>query len=139
MEDCKPVCTPVIIGCKLSKEDDANEVDQEFYRSMTRSLLYVIDSRPDIMQVVVLVVRFQATPKETHVQAIKSISIYLEDIMFGSNDDNLSQRFSLNMHKEFKISMLEKSIFLLRDTNISTEWWHLHLSNQVCEINAKNI
>ena len=30
MEDCKPVSTPMIIGCKLSKEDDSKEVDQGF-------------------------------------------------------------------------------------------------------------
>ena len=25
MEDCKPVCTPMITDCKLSKEDEAKE------------------------------------------------------------------------------------------------------------------
>ena len=34
MEVCKPVSTPMIIGCKLSKEDESKEVDQRLYRSM---------------------------------------------------------------------------------------------------------
>ena len=27
MEDCKPVSTPMTIGCKLSKDDESKEVD----------------------------------------------------------------------------------------------------------------
>ena len=59
MEDCKPVSTPMITGCKLSKDDESKEVDQKLYRSMIGSLLYVTTSRLDVMQVVGLVARFQ--------------------------------------------------------------------------------
>ena len=52
MEYCKPVSTPMIIGYKLSKDDESKEVDQRLYRSMIGSLLYVIASRPDGMQAV---------------------------------------------------------------------------------------
>ena len=31
MEECKPVCTPMINGCKLSKEYEANEVEKNLY------------------------------------------------------------------------------------------------------------
>ena len=31
MEDCQPVCTPIITRCKLRKEDEENEVDQNIY------------------------------------------------------------------------------------------------------------
>ena len=41
IEDCKPVSTPMIIGCKLSKDDESKEVDQKLYRSMIGNLLYV--------------------------------------------------------------------------------------------------
>jgi hypothetical protein len=40
---------------------------------MISSLLYVTTSRPDVMQVVGQVARFQATPKESHVLAVKRI------------------------------------------------------------------
>ena len=66
MEDCMLVCTPMIIDCKLSKEEEANEVDKKLYRSMIDNLLYVMTSRLDIMQSLGLVARFQATPEETH-------------------------------------------------------------------------
>ena len=77
MEDCKLVSTPMITGCKLSK-DDESKVDQKLYRSMIGSLLYVTTSRPDVMQAVGLVARFQANPKEAHVFAIKRIFRYLK-------------------------------------------------------------
>ena len=73
MEDCKPVSTPMITSCKLRKYDESKEVDQKLYRSMIGSLLYVMASRPDVMQAVGLVARFQANPKEAHVLAIKRI------------------------------------------------------------------
>ena len=78
MEDCKPVSTPMITGCKLSKDDESKEVDQRIYRSMIGSLLYVTTSRPDVMQEVGQVARFQTTSKETHVLAVKRIFIYLQ-------------------------------------------------------------
>ena len=62
MEECKPMCTPMIIGCKLSKVDQANEADQRIYRSIIGSFLYVIASRPDITQAIGLVATFQASP-----------------------------------------------------------------------------
>ena len=41
--------------------------------TMIGSLLYVTTSRPDVMQAVRLVVRFQENSKEAHVLAIKRI------------------------------------------------------------------
>ena len=84
MEDCKPVSTPMITGCKLSKEDEYEEVDQRLYRSMIGSLLYVTASRPDVMQAVGQVARFQGAPKEIHIMAVKRIFMYLKGTMdFG--------------------------------------------------------
>jgi hypothetical protein len=50
MEDCKPVITPMQTSCKLSKDDDSKSTDQRKYRSMIGNLLYVTESRPDVMQ-----------------------------------------------------------------------------------------
>ena len=63
MEDCKPVLTLMVTGCKLSINDSSKDVDQRLYRSMIGSLLYVTASRLDVMQAVGQVARFQATPK----------------------------------------------------------------------------
>jgi hypothetical protein len=64
MEDCKPLNTPTETSCKLSKYDDSKSIDQRQYMSMIGSLLYVTTSRPDVMQEVGQVARFQAVPKE---------------------------------------------------------------------------
>jgi hypothetical protein len=58
MEDCKPIITPMQTSCKLSKDDDSKSTYQRQYRSMIGSLLYVIASRPDVMQAVGQVARF---------------------------------------------------------------------------------
>jgi hypothetical protein len=78
MEDCKLVTTPMQTSCKLRKDDDSKSTDQRQYRSMIGSLLYVTTSRPDVMQAVGQVARFQAAPKESHVLAVKRIFRYLK-------------------------------------------------------------
>ena len=52
MEDCKPVGTPIVTGCKLSNRDDSESVEQKIYISMICSLLYVTTTRPDVMNAV---------------------------------------------------------------------------------------
>jgi len=78
IQDCKPIGTPMVTGYKLNKEDDSLEVEQKLYRSMIGSLLYVTTTRPDVMQAVFQVARFQVAPKETHLLAVKIISRYLK-------------------------------------------------------------
>ena len=78
MEDAKPVCTPMVIGCSLSANDESAAVHQPTYRSMIGSLLYLTGTRPDIMHVVGIVGRFKENPKETHLQAVKRIFKYLQ-------------------------------------------------------------
>jgi hypothetical protein len=78
MEDCKLVITPMQTSCKLRKNDDSKSTDQRQYMSMIGSLLYVTTSRPDVMQTVGQVARFQATPKKSHVVVVKRIFRYLK-------------------------------------------------------------
>src|SRR6266498_4864273 len=52
-------------------------MDQKVYQSMIGSLLYLCASRPDIMLSVCMCARFQATPKECHLVAVKRILRYL--------------------------------------------------------------
>eukprot|EP00253_Pinus_taeda_P008949 PITA_08949 len=78
MENAKPVCTPMVTGCSLSANDESAAVHQTTYRSMIGSLLYLTGTRPDIMHAVGIVGRFQANPKETHLQAVKRIFKYLQ-------------------------------------------------------------
>ena len=46
MEDSKPISTPMVISCKLRKNDESLKVDNTMYRSMIGILLYVTSTRP---------------------------------------------------------------------------------------------
>jgi uncharacterized membrane protein YciS (DUF1049 family) len=81
MEDSKPMSTPMVTRCKLIKDDDSLDVDHSSYRSMIGSLLYIATSRPDIMHSVGMVGRHKATPKQSHLLAIKRIFRYLKGTM----------------------------------------------------------
>jgi hypothetical protein len=80
MEHCKPVSIPMVIGHKLRKYDEYKEENQRLYRSMIDILLYLIASRPNVIQEVGQDAIFQETPKETHVLEVKRIFIYLKGI-----------------------------------------------------------
>eukprot|EP00253_Pinus_taeda_P016088 PITA_16088 len=62
----------------LSANDESATVHQPTYKSMIGSLLYLTGTQPDIMHAVGIVGRFQANPKETHLQAVKRIFKYLQ-------------------------------------------------------------
>ena len=84
MHDCKPVSTPMVTGCKLSKKENNPKVDQTLYRSMIGSLLYLTTSQPDILQSVCLMARYQADPREAHMVAVKRILRYVKGtVNFG--------------------------------------------------------
>lgn len=78
MEDSKLVSTPMVTRCKLSKDDDSPKENQKRYRSMIGGLLYLTQTRTDIMNAVGLIARFQADPKESHVVVVKRIFRYLK-------------------------------------------------------------
>nr|GEW55802.1 uncharacterized mitochondrial protein AtMg00810-like [Tanacetum cinerariifolium] len=63
----------------LIKDAEAKDVDMHLYRSMIRSLMCLIASRPDIMFDVYACTRFQVTPKTSHLHDVKRISKYLKD------------------------------------------------------------
>jgi hypothetical protein len=81
MEDSSPVSTPMVVGCKMSKDDISPDVDQRSYLSMIGSLMYIKASRPDIMQAIGMVGHYQSAPKQSHFVAIKRIFKYLKGTM----------------------------------------------------------
>ena len=44
---------------------------------------------------------------------ITMIEVYVDDIIFGINDDRLGQMFTENMQKEIEMSLLEELSFFL--------------------------
>ncbi|GJV67481.1 putative ribonuclease H-like domain-containing protein [Tanacetum coccineum] len=74
----KTASTLIETNKALLKDEEAKDVDVHLYKSMIGSLMYLIASRPDIMFVVCACVRFQVTPKVSHLHAVKRIFRYLK-------------------------------------------------------------
>jgi hypothetical protein len=100
MEDLKPVGTPMVTGCKLSKDDNSPDVDQSSYRSMIGSLLYITASCPDIMHVVGMVGRYQFSPKQSHLLVVKRIFRYLKETMNYGPWYPKNQNFQLSIYSD---------------------------------------
>ena len=79
MDEAKPCSTPMSTSTKLEKDEGGKLIDSKLYRSMIGSLLYLTASRPDIMFSVCLCARYQSTPRESHLIAVKRIFRYLRD------------------------------------------------------------
>ncbi|GJS64571.1 putative ribonuclease H-like domain-containing protein [Tanacetum coccineum] len=75
----KTARTPMEPNKALIKDEEADSVDVHLYRSMIGSLMYLTASRPDIMFAVCACVRFQVTPKMSHLHAVKRIFRYLKE------------------------------------------------------------
>jgi hypothetical protein len=73
----KSIKTPMGTNGHLDLDLGGKSVDQNVYRSMIVSLIYLCASRPDIILSVCMCVRFQGTPKDCHLRAIKKIIRYL--------------------------------------------------------------
>jgi hypothetical protein len=71
MEKYKPIKTPMPTNAHLDLDEGGNPVDQNLYRSMIGSLLYLTASRPDIMFSVCMCARFQANPKKLILALLK--------------------------------------------------------------------
>ncbi|GKD42561.1 hypothetical protein Tco_1267206, partial [Tanacetum coccineum] len=62
--------TPMKPNNALVKDKEADSMDVHLYRSMIRSLMYLTASRSDIMFAICACVRFQVTPKMSHLHAV---------------------------------------------------------------------
>lgn len=78
MRDYKLVGTPMVIGCKLCKEDESTSINVKEYRSMIVKFYYLVHNRLDIAHVVGLVARLWKNHKETHLIVTKRIFRYLK-------------------------------------------------------------
>eukprot|EP00253_Pinus_taeda_P020653 PITA_20653 len=84
MENHAPMSTPMTKDYKLSKDDESPSTDATLYRSIIGSLLYLTATRPNFMQAVGMVGRFQSALKQSHLLVVKRILRYLKGTLdFG--------------------------------------------------------
>lgn len=62
MAGCKSVAIPLIPNEKLKKDDGEKKVDASIYRSLVGNLLYLCNTRPDILYAINLLSRFVLCP-----------------------------------------------------------------------------
>ena len=78
MNNYKLVFTPMAFNEKLHLEDGAEKVDARNYRSLDGSLIYLTNTRLDIVQPVNLISRFMNEPSKIHLTTVKRILRYLK-------------------------------------------------------------
>ncbi|GLJ29737.1 hypothetical protein SUGI_0586830 [Cryptomeria japonica] len=82
----------MVTGCKLSKNDESPKANKSLYRSMVGGLLYLTQTRLNIMDAVCMTARYQADPEESHITTVKRIFRYLKGtvdygLWYLRNDD----------------------------------------------------
>ena len=78
MEDCTAISTPMNQKEKLSKEDDAEKVDEQHFRSLIGYLMYLTATKPDILFAVSILSRFMHCVSRVHLQAAKRVVRYIK-------------------------------------------------------------
>ncbi|GJX43932.1 retrovirus-related pol polyprotein from transposon TNT 1-94 [Tanacetum coccineum] len=77
MDSCDPTDTPMVGRLKLDEDPLGILVDQTRFRSMVGSLMYLTANRPDLVFVVCMCARYQASPTKKHIEALKRVFWYL--------------------------------------------------------------
>nr|GEZ16530.1 retrovirus-related Pol polyprotein from transposon TNT 1-94 [Tanacetum cinerariifolium] len=78
MDSCDPVDTPIVDQLKLDEDPLGIPVDQTRFCSMVGSLMYLTASKPDLVFIVCMCARYQASPTKKHLEALKRVFRYLK-------------------------------------------------------------
>ena len=65
------------------------------------------------------------------------VEVYVDDIIFGSDDNSLSQKISQKMQKEFELSILGELFFFLGLQISQVKDNVFHFPNYLCKRNAE--
>ena len=66
MEDCKEMSTPMIMNLRKVDTSKEKDVDPTLYRQLIGSLMYLVNTRPDIAFAVNSLSQFMVEPKRMH-------------------------------------------------------------------------
>nr|XP_033508923.1 secreted RxLR effector protein 161-like [Nicotiana tomentosiformis] len=78
MDNANTIDTPIATATRLYIDELGTSIDENKYRSITGSLLYLTASRPDAVYNMGLCARIHSSPKETHLKDFKRILKYLK-------------------------------------------------------------
>jgi len=93
MSECKPAASLMTTNEKLLQDDGATKIDSKYFKSLVGSLIYLTNSRPDILYYVSIISRFIENPSKLHLEAAKRILRYLQgtknhEILYKQQDEN---------------------------------------------------
>jgi hypothetical protein len=77
MTECKTMPIPMVMDLKKMNDDDSDEIDPHLYRQLIGSLMYLVNTKPDICYVVNVLSQFMSQPRQTHWIATKHVLRYL--------------------------------------------------------------
>jgi hypothetical protein len=77
MEDCRPMSTPMITNWKKLNALDSQLVDATTYRQLIGSLMYLVNTRPDICFAVNTLSQYMVEPRSVHMVGAKHILRYV--------------------------------------------------------------
>ncbi|KAI5342232.1 hypothetical protein L3X38_010107 [Prunus dulcis] len=84
LKDCKSVVSPLVASERLCKEDGSEAANENEYRQIVGSLLYLTATRPDIMFASSLLARFMHNPTRKHMGTAKRVLRYIQGTLdFG--------------------------------------------------------
>ncbi|CAL8085699.1 unnamed protein product [Prunus armeniaca] len=78
LKECKSVSIPLVATEKLSKEDGSGAANEEKYRKLVGSLLYLTATRPDVMYAASLLARYMHGPSNKHYGIAKRVLRYIK-------------------------------------------------------------
>eukprot|EP00253_Pinus_taeda_P023923 PITA_23923 len=124
MENWKPVPTLVATGTKLSKDDEGLDANPTLFKRLVGSLMYLIATRPDIVQGVSLISTVMETPKDTHWSAGKRIMRYI------ARTRDCGIMYASTKKKDF-IGYIDSDFVVSLDDRKSTSGFLFHLGSSV--------
>lgn len=58
MDKCNKACNPIVLGCRLTKDEHGKLVDTTNYNNIVGCWIYMLEIRPDLTYLVFLVARY---------------------------------------------------------------------------------
>lgn len=77
MADCRPMSTPMITNWKKLHASNSSLVDPTLYKQLIGSLMYLVNTRPDLCFAVNTLSQFMVEPSRVHWVAAKHIIHYV--------------------------------------------------------------
>ena len=80
MKDCKPLAQPMVLNKKVTRQDVKEKVDETIYQSLVELLIYLTNTRPDMVHAASIVSRYMSKPNKAHFSIAKIILRYMKGI-----------------------------------------------------------